>query len=42
MVTGGLLSAEDCAEAVLFMAAPENDRISGQILSVNGGLSFPG
>ena len=38
----GIPSSQDVAEAVLFMASPESDRITGQILSVNGGLSFPG
>lgn len=38
----GLPSADDCAEAILFMVAPENDKVTGQIMSVNGGLSFPG
>lgn len=38
----GLPTPEDVAEAALFMASPESDRITGQILSINGGLSFPG
>jgi len=38
----GIPTAEDVAEAALFFAGPETDRITGQILSVNGGLSFPG
>lgn len=38
----GLPTAEDVASAALFMASPESDRITGQILSVNGGLSFAG
>jgi len=38
----GIPNADDVAEAALFFCAPESDRITGQILSVNGGLSFPG
>lgn len=38
----GLPTPQDVAEAVLYMASPESDRITGQILSINGGLSFPG
>lgn len=36
------VTAEDIAEATLFLCADESDAITGQILSVNGGLSFPG
>lgn len=36
------VTATDIAEAVLFLCADEADAITGQILSVNGGLSFPG
>lgn len=32
----------DGAETALFFASPESDRITGQILNINGGLSFPG
>ncbi|HHV76388.1 MAG TPA: SDR family oxidoreductase [Syntrophothermus lipocalidus] len=38
----GIPTAEDVAEAVLFMASPETDVITGQVISVNGGLSFGG
>lgn len=38
----GIPRAEDVAEGALFFVAPESDRITGQILSINGGLSFPG
>jgi 3-oxoacyl-[acyl-carrier protein] reductase len=31
----------DIAKATLFLASPESDQISGAVLSVNGGLSFP-
>jgi 3-oxoacyl-[acyl-carrier protein] reductase len=34
--------SDDVAETVLFFASNESDQITGQILSVNGGLSFPG
>jgi 3-oxoacyl-[acyl-carrier protein] reductase len=33
---------EDIANAVSFFAGPESDAITGQTLSVNGGLSTPG
>jgi len=33
---------DDVAEMALFLASPDSDRITGQIFSVNGGLSFPG
>ena len=33
---------DDVAEMALFLSSPESDRITGQIFSVNGGLSFPG
>ena len=32
----------DAAEAILFYASPETDKITGSVFSVNGGLSFPG
>jgi|LSQX01.3.fsa_nt_gb 3-oxoacyl-[acyl-carrier protein] reductase len=38
----GLPTAEDVANAALFLASPETDRITGQSLSINAGLSFPG
>ncbi len=38
----GIPNADDVAEAALFFASPQSDRITGQILSINGGLSFPG
>jgi len=41
-VPWGIPNAEDIAEAALFFAAPETDRITGQIMSINSGLSFPG
>lgn len=31
----------DIAQTALFLAAPESDQISGAVISVNGGLSFP-
>lgn len=36
------VSARDIAEAALFLASEGGDAITGQILSVNGGLCFPG
>lgn len=33
---------EDVAAAALFFASSDSDQITGQILSINGGLSFPG
>lgn len=33
---------DDIADAALFLASPAGDHITGQILSVNGGLCFPG
>ena len=35
-------TSNDIAEAALFLASGASDQITGQILSVNGGLSFPG
>jgi 3-oxoacyl-[acyl-carrier protein] reductase len=35
-------SASDVADAVVFLASPEAAQITGQTLSVNGGLSFGG
>jgi len=36
------LTPQDIAELAFFLASEESDRITGQIFSVNGGLSFPG
>ncbi|MFH1626107.1 MAG: SDR family oxidoreductase [Pseudomonadota bacterium] len=36
------LTANDIAEAALFLASEASDQITGQTLSVNGGLCFPG
>lgn len=36
------LTSHDLAEAALFLASEASDQITGQTLSVNGGLSFPG
>ncbi|MFH2011910.1 MAG: SDR family oxidoreductase [Pseudomonadota bacterium] len=36
------ISANDIAEAALFLASEASDQITGQALSVNGGLCFPG
>ncbi|MFH2011717.1 MAG: SDR family oxidoreductase [Pseudomonadota bacterium] len=36
------ISANDVAEAALFLASEASDQITGQTLSVNGGLCFPG
>lgn len=33
---------QDIANAAAFLAGPESDAITGQTLSVNGGLSTPG
>jgi 2-hydroxycyclohexanecarboxyl-CoA dehydrogenase len=33
---------DDVAEMALFLASQDSDRITGQIFSINGGLSFPG
>ena len=33
---------EDVAELALFLASSSSDKITGQIFSINGGLSFPG
>jgi 3-oxoacyl-[acyl-carrier protein] reductase len=37
----GMTVAKDLADAALFLAGPQSDQISGTVLSVNGGLSFP-
>jgi 3-oxoacyl-[acyl-carrier protein] reductase len=36
------VTAEDVAEAALFFASDDSNAITGQILSINGGLCFPG
>lgn len=36
------INANDIAEAALFLASEASDQITGQTLSVNGGLCFPG
>jgi len=36
------LTSNDVAELALFLASEDSDRITGQIFSINGGLSFPG
>lgn len=36
------VTVEDVAEAALFFSSDESNAITGQILSVNGGLCFPG
>lgn len=36
------LTPDDVAELALFLASEDSDRITGQIFSINGGLSFPG
>lgn len=36
------LQSSDLAEMALFLASEDSDRITGQIFSINGGLSFPG
>jgi 3-oxoacyl-[acyl-carrier protein] reductase len=36
------VTVEDIAEAALFFSSDESNAITGQILSVNGGLCFPG
>lgn len=38
----GLITPRDVADYVLYLAAPESDRISGSTMSLNGGVSFPG
>lgn len=38
----GINKPEDIAEAALFFASEESNQITGQTLSVNGGLSFSG
>jgi len=38
----GVPTADDVAHSVAFLTSPMAAKITGQILSVNGGLSFPG
>jgi 3-oxoacyl-[acyl-carrier protein] reductase len=38
----GINEPRDVAEAVRFLASPASDQVTGAILSVNGGISFPG
>jgi 2-hydroxycyclohexanecarboxyl-CoA dehydrogenase len=38
----GLNSPQDVANLALYLASPESDRLTGAVISVNGGLSFPG
>jgi len=40
--TGRLNLPDDIAWAVVYLASPESDQITGMTLSVNGGISFPG
>lgn len=35
----GIVQPEDLAEAVFFLASPQSKRITGQVMSVNGGIS---
>ncbi len=36
------ITTKDVAELALFLASEDSDRITGQIFSISGGLSFPG
>ena len=36
------LIPQDVAELALYLSSEDSDRVTGQIFSVNGGLSFPG
>jgi len=38
----GMNRPDDIAQLALFLASEDSDQITGQIFSVNGGLSFPG
>ncbi|MGV8058078.1 MAG: SDR family NAD(P)-dependent oxidoreductase [Smithellaceae bacterium] len=38
----GVPNAGEVADIAVFMASPETDKITGQTISINGGLSFPG
>ena len=40
--SGALPSREEIADAILFFASPRSDYITGQVLSVSGGLTFAG
>jgi 2-hydroxycyclohexanecarboxyl-CoA dehydrogenase len=33
---------EEIADAIVFLASPRSDYITGQVLSVSGGLTFAG
>jgi len=33
---------DDIAQLALFLASEDSNQITGQIFSINGGLSFPG
>ncbi|HHW33668.1 MAG TPA: SDR family oxidoreductase [Paracoccus solventivorans] len=37
----GLINTQDVADYILYLAAPESDKISGSTMSINGGSSFP-
>lgn len=37
----GLASSQDVAECAWFLAAPSSSKVTGAIMSVNGGVSFP-
>ncbi len=37
----GLNRPEDIAELALYLAADESNQLSGRVISINGGLSFP-
>ena len=39
---GRLNLPDDVAYAILYLASPESDQITGMTLSVNGGISYPG
>lgn len=38
----GVPEPVDVAEAAVYFASPESDKITGSVFSINGGLSFPG
>lgn len=38
----GMNKPDDIAQLALFLASEDSDQITGQIFSINGGLSFPG
>ena len=37
-----LAKPQEIADAILFFASPRSDYITGQVLSVSGGLTFAG